>query len=81
MRGLSITLHNILYCFLLAYRTDEAKPWVLPVVRKVEISMASDQSLNKEYLPVAGLTDFCEASTRLIIGEDSPAIQEQRVRE
>jgi len=62
-----------------AYRTDEAKPWVLPVVRKVEISMASDQSLNKEYLPVAGLTDFCEASTRLIIGEDSPAIQEQRV--
>ena len=41
--------------------------------------MASDQSLNKEYLPVAGLTDFCEASTRLLLGEDSPAIQEQRV--
>lgn len=62
-----------------AYRTDDAKPWVLPVVRKVEISMANDQSLNKEYLPVAGLADFSQASIRLVLGEDSNAIQEQRV--
>ncbi|XP_067951629.1 aspartate aminotransferase, cytoplasmic-like [Watersipora subatra] len=62
-----------------AYRTEEAKPWVLPVVRKVEASMASDQALNKEYLPVAGLGAFTEASVRILLGEDSTAIQEQRV--
>ena len=35
-----------------AYRTDEGKPWVLPVVRHVEQLMAADMTLNKEYLPV-----------------------------
>jgi len=62
-----------------AYRTEESKPWVLPVVRKVEASMASDMSLNKEYLPVAGLPSYTEGSLRLLLGDDSSAIQEQRV--
>jgi len=29
-------------------------PWVLPVVRKTEISIASDEAVNHEYLPVTG---------------------------
>lgn len=37
-----------------AYRTDDGKPWVLPVVRKTEIGIASDESINHEYLPVTG---------------------------
>jgi len=41
--------------------------------------MAADHSLNKEYLPVSGLRDYCEAGYRLLVGEDSPAIQEQKV--
>ena len=53
---------------------------MLPVVRKVEASMASDQSLNKEYLPVAGLGAYTEAAARLLLGEENAAIQEQRVR-
>jgi aspartate aminotransferase len=39
---------------ILAYRTDEGKPWVLPVVRKTERELADDETLNHEYLPVLG---------------------------
>lgn len=35
-----------------AYRTDDSQPWVLPVVRKVEQKIATDNSLNHEYLPI-----------------------------
>lgn len=66
------------YC-VVAYRTDESKPWVLPVVRKVEVSMANDQSLNKEYLPVAGLKDYTDTAAKILLGNDSSAIHDQRV--
>lgn len=49
------------------------------MVRKVEASMASDQSLNKEYLPVAGLPAYTEASVKVLLGDEGPAIQDQRV--
>jgi aspartate aminotransferase len=62
-----------------AYRTNEGKPWVLPVVRTVEAQMAADQTLNHEYLPVAGFPDFRKGAIRLILGEDSPAISQNRV--
>ncbi|XP_059485108.1 aspartate aminotransferase, cytoplasmic [Neocloeon triangulifer] len=61
-----------------AYRTDECKPWVLPVVRKTEQSMASNESLNHEYLPVLGLDTFSTAATRMLLGQDSKAIAEGR---
>ncbi|XP_014670556.1 PREDICTED: aspartate aminotransferase, cytoplasmic-like isoform X2 [Priapulus caudatus] len=61
-----------------AYRTNEAKPWVLPVVRKVEASMAADETLTKEYLPITGMPQFCEAATSLVLGADNPAIAEKR---
>ncbi|XP_075229198.1 glutamate oxaloacetate transaminase 1 isoform X2 [Lycorma delicatula] len=62
-----------------AYRTDEGKPWVLPVVRKAEKLLVEDESLNKEYLPVLGLDDFSSGSTRMVLGGDSKAIAEGRV--
>ncbi|XP_045188537.1 aspartate aminotransferase, cytoplasmic-like [Mercenaria mercenaria] len=52
-----------------AYRTAEGKPWVLPVVHTVEAQMATDTTLNHEYLPVAGLPDFRNAACHLILGE------------
>ncbi|XP_033633419.1 aspartate aminotransferase, cytoplasmic-like [Asterias rubens] len=61
-----------------AYRTDENEPWVLPVVKDVEKQMANDETLNHEYLPVMGLGDFTTAATKLLLGEDSPAILENR---
>uniref|UniRef100_A0A1A9UIE9 Aspartate aminotransferase, cytoplasmic n=1 Tax=Glossina austeni TaxID=7395 RepID=A0A1A9UIE9_GLOAU len=61
-----------------AYRTNEGKPWVLPVVRKTEIKVASDENLNHEYLPVLGIEAFTKAATALLLGENSPALKENR---
>ncbi|XP_041370345.1 aspartate aminotransferase, cytoplasmic-like [Gigantopelta aegis] len=63
-----------------AYRTEEGKPWVLPVVKVAEVAMVSDPTLNHEYLPVAGLEDFRDASCKLLLGADSPAIVENRTQ-
>lgn len=61
-----------------AYRTDEGKPWVLPVVRTAEKALANDETLNKEYLPVLGLDSFTSASTKMLLGSNSPALAENR---
>ena len=65
--------------FILAYRTDEGTPWVLPVVRTVESQMSSDETLDHEYLAIDGLRSYTDAAARLLLGEDSVAITENRV--
>ncbi|KAI9817919.1 MAG: Aspartate aminotransferase, cytoplasmic [Thelocarpon impressellum] len=62
-----------------AYRDDDAKPWVLPVVKKADEILRNDPNLNHEYLPIAGLADFTSAAAKLMLGADSPALQQQRV--
>jgi len=62
-----------------AYRTEEGKPLVLDVVRRAEQQLVNDPSRVKEYIPIAGLADFNKLSAKLILGADSPAIQESRV--
>jgi len=62
-----------------AYRDDNAKPWVLPVVKQAEELLRRDPNLNHEYLPIAGLPEFTTASQKLILGKSSPAISEKRV--
>ncbi|KAF2452731.1 pyridoxal phosphate-dependent transferase [Lineolata rhizophorae] len=62
-----------------AYRDDNAKPWVLPVVKKADALLHSSPDLNHEYLPIAGLAEFTSASQKLILGADSPAIASSRV--
>jgi len=59
-----------------AYRTDEAVPWVLPVVRQAEADMAADHTLNHEYLPILGLESFSTAATKMVLGADNPVIAE-----
>ncbi|KAL9127123.1 MAG: hypothetical protein Q9217_003949 [Psora testacea] len=61
-----------------AYRDDNAKPWVLPVVKQADEILRKDPNLNHEYLPIAGLADFTTAAQKLILGADSPVIQEKR---
>lgn len=51
---------------------------MLPVVKKVEQSLSTDNSQNHEYLPVLGLDGFCQAATKLVLGEDSPALKQGR---
>ncbi|KAL4947186.1 pyridoxal phosphate-dependent transferase [Aspergillus filifer] len=62
-----------------AYRDDNAKPWVLPVVKKADDLIRNDPNLNHEYLPIKGLADYTTAAQKLIIGADSPAIADSRV--
>lgn len=61
-----------------AYRTDEGKPWVLPVVRKLEAQLAADETLNHEYLPVLGLDAFSKAAVHMLLGTDCPAVIDNR---
>ncbi|KAJ5042285.1 uncharacterized protein L3040_004837 [Drepanopeziza brunnea f. sp. 'multigermtubi'] len=61
-----------------AYRDDDAKPWVLPVVKKADEILRNDPALNHEYLPIAGLASFTSAAAKLILGADSPALTEKR---
>nr|CAH0110435.1 unnamed protein product [Daphnia galeata] len=61
-----------------AYRTDEGKPWVLPVVRQMEQQLAADETLNKEYLPVLGYEPLASAATSMLLGSDSPSLKEGR---
>lgn len=61
-----------------AYRDDDSKPWVLPVVHTVEQSMAADQTLDHEYLPVAGNPDYRTAAVKVLLGSESPAILQAR---
>lgn len=61
-----------------AYRTNEGKPWVLPVVRKVEKSLAVDELQNHEYLPVLGLDAFTQAATAMLLGTGSSVIAQGR---
>ncbi|THU86432.1 PLP-dependent transferase [Dendrothele bispora CBS 962.96] len=62
-----------------AYRDDDNKPWVLPVVRKAEQILLNTPSLDHEYLPITGLPEFTAAAAKLILGPDSPAIAGGRV--
>lgn len=62
-----------------AYRDNNAKPWVLPVVKEADQRLRDDPDLNHEYLPIAGLADFTSAAQKLILGADSAAIKEGRV--
>ena len=64
-----------------AYRTDEGKPWILPVVKKAETKLADDivaERINHEYLPVLGLEAFSTASARMLLGEDCEAFKSGR---
>ncbi|XP_013414509.1 aspartate aminotransferase, cytoplasmic [Lingula anatina] len=61
-----------------AYRTEEGKPWVLPVVHSAENAMANDPTLNHEYLPVKGSPEYCKSVVQLLLGSDSKAISDGR---
>ncbi|CDH56017.1 aspartate aminotransferase [Lichtheimia corymbifera JMRC:FSU:9682] len=62
-----------------AFRTDELKPYVLPVVKKADAILFNDPNLDHEYLPIAGTPSYTQAASKLILGENSPAIQQGRV--
>ncbi|CAN6865133.1 unnamed protein product [Brassica oleracea] len=62
-----------------SYRSEEGKPLVLQAVRRAEQQLANDMSRDKDYLPLDGLAEFNKLSARLILGDDSSAMKENRV--
>jgi aspartate aminotransferase len=62
-----------------AYRDNEGKPWVLPVIKKATQILLNDPNLNHEYLPITGLPEFTTAAAKLLLGSNSSAIAEGRV--
>ncbi|KAK1759155.1 pyridoxal phosphate-dependent transferase [Echria macrotheca] len=62
-----------------AYRDNNAKPWVLPVVKKADEILRNDPELNHEYLPIAGLAPFTSKAAELLLGQSSAASAEKRV--
>eukprot|EP00186_Timspurckia_oligopyrenoides_P001255 CAMPEP_0182450128 /NCGR_PEP_ID=MMETSP1172-20130603/39046_1 /TAXON_ID=708627 /ORGANISM="Timspurckia oligopyrenoides, Strain CCMP3278" /LENGTH=417 /DNA_ID=CAMNT_0024647631 /DNA_START=54 /DNA_END=1307 /DNA_ORIENTATION=- len=61
-----------------AYRTEDGKPYVLPVVARVHRQLL-DSNEDHEYLPIEGYAPFTSASAKLILGNSSVAIKENRV--
>ncbi|KAL2113179.1 hypothetical protein VUR80DRAFT_5086 [Thermomyces stellatus] len=61
-----------------AYRDDNAKPWVLPVVKKADEILRNDPDLNHEYAPIAGIASYTSKAAQLMLGADSPALQQKR---
>ena len=59
-----------------AYRTDDGKPYVLECVKQAEAAIAA-LKLDKEYTTITGVPEFCEASARLLLGDDSFVIKNQ----
>lgn len=62
-----------------AYRDNDGKPYVFPVVRKVEAEIVANPSLDKEYLPIQGLDDFCKGAKGVMFGFNSPIINDPRL--
>ena len=57
-----------------AYRDNNGKPYVFPVVRMAEAAICADQSLDKEYLPIDGLAEFRTGAQGVLFGWDSPLV-------
>lgn len=62
-----------------AYRDNNGKPWILPAVRKAERKLIDSDGYNHEYLLISGYEPFLEQSAKVILGEDSQAIQQGAV--
>lgn len=61
-----------------AYRDDDNKPWVLPVVKKATSILLNDETLDHEYLPITGLAEYTGAAAKLILEPECSAIKEGR---
>lgn len=62
-----------------AYRDENGKPWVLPSVRSAEKLVQEDASYNHEYLGITGLPALTSNAAKVLFGEDSSALAEDRV--
>lgn len=50
-----------------AYRDDNGKPYVFPVVRKAEAAIVA-KNLDKEYAPIDGMPEFNKGARGVLFG-------------
>jgi aspartate/tyrosine/aromatic aminotransferase len=62
-----------------AYRDNNGKPYVFPIVKKCELEIVNDPTLDKEYAPIEGVADFIKGSQQVVFGWDAPILGEGRV--
>ncbi len=62
-----------------AYRDNNGKPYVFPIVKKVEKEIVEDPTLDKEYAPIEGVADFIVGSRQVAFGWDHPDVNSGRV--
>ena len=62
-----------------AYRDNDGKPYVFPIVRKVEAQLVADHTLDKEYLPIDGFDSFNKGARMAVFGWDSPHVASDRI--
>eukprot|EP01067_Filipodium_phascolosomae_P009279 Filipodium_phascolosomae@DN8235_c0_g1_i1.p1 len=61
-----------------AYRDEQAKPYVFPVVRKVDMEISQDPAMDKEYQPIDGPADL-KKPTQLLQFGDCASVKENRI--
>ena len=62
-----------------AYRDNNGKPFVFPIVKKVELEIVNDKTLDKEYAPIDGVAEFITGSRQVLFGWDHPLVQDSRL--
>mmetsp|Transcript_17988 Transcript_17988/g.30622 ORF Transcript_17988/g.30622 Transcript_17988/m.30622 type:complete len:417 (-) Transcript_17988:31-1281(-) len=62
-----------------AYRSEDGKPFVFPVVRKAEQLIANNEKLDKEYAPIDGEADFNKGARGVLFGWDHKDVTSGRV--
>ena len=62
-----------------AYRDNDGKTFVFPVVRQAEAAIVADMTLDKEYLPIDGLAEFRKGAQGVLFGWNSPLVGDARV--
>jgi len=62
-----------------AYRDNDGKPYVFPVVRAAEAKIVADTKLDKEYLPIEGNTEFLTGARGVLFGWDHADVNSGRV--
>ncbi|KRY29191.1 putative aspartate aminotransferase, cytoplasmic [Trichinella spiralis] len=60
-----------------AYRTEEGKFWVLPVVAKAESILINSPTHNHEYLPMLGNNKFSSLAVKLLFGEHTEKLEKK----
>lgn len=58
------------------YKDEQGNPWILPSVRAAKETI---RDANHEYLPILGLASFRALATKLVYGDKSRAINEEKV--